>query len=67
MDEMVDLREFISVKGVKAIGNRLTPLPVLNIDLLEADQELETKANDELIQAQISAPVSIEDLPSLFD
>jgi hypothetical protein len=42
-------------------------LPVLNIDLLEADQELETKANDELIQAQISAPVSSEDLPSLFD
>jgi topoisomerase-4 subunit A len=67
MDEMVDLHEFISVKGVKAIGNRLTQLPVLNIDLLEADQELETKANDELIQAQISAPVSNEDLPSLFD
>ncbi len=67
MDEMVDLREFISIKGVKAIGNRLTQLPVLNIDLLDADQELENKANDELVQAQISAPVSNEDLPSLFD
>ncbi len=69
MDEMVDLREFISVKGYKAIGNRLTQLPVLNVDLLEADQELENKANAEFIE-QMSVSSSVEsgsDEPSLFD
>ncbi|MEN9948097.1 MAG: hypothetical protein RL106_920 [Bacteroidota bacterium] len=69
MDEMVDLREFISIKGYKAIGNRLTQLPVLNVDLLEADQELENKANAEFIE-QMSVSSSMEsgaDEPSLFD
>jgi topoisomerase-4 subunit A len=69
MDEMVDLREFISVKGYKAIGNRLTQLPVLNVDLLEADEQLENKANLEFIE-QMSVSSSVEsggDEPSLFD
>ncbi len=34
-DEEVALEEFIAVKGMKAIGNRLTPYKVKNIDLLE--------------------------------
>ena len=69
MDEMVDLREFISIKGVKAIGNRLTQLPVLNIDLLEADEELENKANAELqILLHKSEDISNNgEAPSLFD
>jgi topoisomerase-4 subunit A len=69
MDEMVDLREFISVKGYKAIGNRLTQLPVLNIDLLEADEELENRTNAEFVeQMKLSTSVgSGSDEPSLFD
>ncbi len=69
MDEMVDLREFISVKGYKAIGNRLTQLPVLNIDLLEADEELENKTNAEFVeQMKVSTSVgSGSEEPSLFD
>ncbi len=69
MDEMVDLREFISVKGYKAIGNRLTQLPVLNIDLLEADEELENRTNAEFVeQMKVSTSVgSGSDEPSLFD
>jgi topoisomerase-4 subunit A len=69
MDEMVDLREFISVKGYKAIGNRLTQLPVLNIDLLEADEELESRTNAEFVeQMKLSTSVgSGSDEPSLFD
>jgi topoisomerase-4 subunit A len=69
MDEMVDLREFISVKGLKAIGNRLTQLPVLNIDLLDPDFELESKANEEFLnqmQSQTAGMMS-GDEPSLFD
>jgi topoisomerase-4 subunit A len=67
MDETVDLREFIAIKGVKAIGNRLTQLPILNLDLLEADQELENKANEEMMQSQISLVANGGDEPSLFD
>ena len=33
-DEEVDLEEFIAVKGVKALGNRLTPFKVKDIELL---------------------------------
>ncbi len=67
MDETVDLREFIAIKGVKAIGNRLTQLPILNLDLLEADQELENIANEEMMQSQISLVANGGDEPSLFD
>jgi topoisomerase-4 subunit A len=67
MDETVDLREFISIKGVKAIGNRLTQLPILNLDLLEADVELETKANEELMLAHTQSISNSGDEPSLFD
>jgi topoisomerase-4 subunit A len=34
-DEEVDLEAFISVKGVKALGNRLTPFKVKDLDLLD--------------------------------
>jgi topoisomerase-4 subunit A len=43
-DEKVDLAEFISVKGLKAQGNRLTSLPVTEVNLEEPDQEREEKA-----------------------
>lgn len=33
--ETINLEQFIAVKGLKAIGNRLTPNKVKNIDLLE--------------------------------
>lgn len=36
-DEEIDLVEFISVKGQKAMGNRLTPYKVKNIELIEPD------------------------------
>lgn len=34
-DEEVDLDDFIAVKGVKALGNRLTPFKVKDLDLLD--------------------------------
>lgn len=33
--EVINLEEFIAIKGLKAIGNRLTTYKVKNIDLLE--------------------------------
>jgi topoisomerase-4 subunit A len=54
MDESVNLRDFIAVKGLKAIGNRLTQYPVLNIDLIEADPQREQES-ESLLQQMIEA------------
>ena len=47
-DQIINLREFISVKGMKALGNRLSPLPVTEVVLEPAVEELEQKAAEEL-------------------
>ncbi len=47
-NEIYNLRDFIAVKGVGAMGNRLTSLKVKSIELLEADNELEAKFEEEL-------------------
>ena len=70
MDESIDLREFIAVKGLKAIGNRLTAYPVLNIDLLDADPQREIEAENllqELIAARQPEKVEIDRNEELFD
>lgn len=54
MDESVNLRDFIAVKGLKALGNKLTSLPVLNLDLLEADEQMESQSEN-LLQEMIKA------------
>lgn len=46
MDEAVNLWDFIAVKGLKAQGNRLTNLPVLNVELLEPDANREAEENE---------------------
>jgi len=65
MDESIHLRDFIAVKGLKAIGNRLTTYPVLNIELFEADEQMEQGSENllqELLKAQKtpSAPVEVD-------
>lgn len=47
-DEQINLREFISVKGLGALGNRLTPHKVKSIDLLPADEDVEARFESEL-------------------
>ena len=37
--ELIDLNEFISVKGVKALGNMLSRHPIKSIDLEESEEE----------------------------
>lgn len=65
MDESVNLREFIAVKGLKALGNRLTQYPVLNIDLMEADPQREQES-ETLLQQMIEArkPKKVEVEPN---
>jgi topoisomerase IV subunit A len=63
MDESMQLRDFIAVKGLKAIGNRLTTYPVLSIDLLEADALMEQGSENllqELIKAQARPDLPLE-------
>ncbi len=48
-DQIVDFEQFISVKGVSALGNQLTKLKVNQIDLMESlpyDEPKETPADD---------------------
>lgn len=48
-DELIDLAEFIAVKGLKALGNKLTPHPVTEILLEEPNEELEAQAQAALM------------------
>lgn len=59
MDETISIPDFITVKGLKAIGNKLSNYPVLNVDLLEADMERENRANEEIL-SQRPQPVAID-------
>jgi topoisomerase-4 subunit A len=43
-DDVVDLAEFITIKGLKAQGNKLTNLPVTDVVLMDADEALENSA-----------------------
>lgn len=54
MDESLGLRDFIAVKGLKALGNRLTQYPVLNIELLDADPQREAES-ESLLRQMIEA------------
>jgi topoisomerase-4 subunit A len=48
-DEIVDLWEFISIKGLKAIGNKLSAFPVTEVFLEGENVEKEAQANELLI------------------
>ncbi len=70
MDESVNLREFIAVKGLKAIGNRLTTYPVLNIDLIDADPQREVESENlmnEMIRARQPEKVEVDRNDELFE
>ena len=48
-DQIIDFEQFISVKGVSALGNQLTKLKVNQIDLMESlpyEQAEETPADE---------------------
>ena len=49
---MIDLRGFIAVKGVKAIGNKLSALPVTEVSLEAPVEELEMALEKELQAAR---------------
>jgi topoisomerase-4 subunit A len=72
--ETILLEEFIAIKGLKAIGNRLTSYKVKNIDLLEPlpfdepevegveEAEIEGDINEDEDQVDASADEEVEEL-----
>lgn len=58
MDESADLKEIVAVKGVKAIGNKLTTYPVLSVELMEADMSREQES-DRMLMEMIRARKSL--------
>jgi hypothetical protein len=63
MDESIQLREFIAVKGLKAIGNKLTSLPILSVDLLEPDEQRENESENllqEMLKAKRPSKIQID-------
>jgi hypothetical protein len=51
-DDVLDLRGFISLKGVKALGNKLSALPVTEVNLEPPVEELEQALEQELDTAR---------------
>ena len=65
-DDILDLRGFISVKGVKAIGNKLSTLPVTEVTLEPVMEELEQAHERELQtarEADAAREMDAEQLP----
>jgi len=51
-DEIVDLRGFIILKGVRALGNKLSSLPVTEVLLEPVNLELEASVESEIMEAR---------------
>ncbi|MGB1032306.1 MAG: DNA gyrase/topoisomerase IV subunit A, partial [Flavobacteriales bacterium] len=51
-DELIDLSEFIALKGIKAIGNKLSSVPVTDVVLEAPNEELEASSLAEIIGSE---------------
>ena len=52
-DDVVDVKKFIAVKGVKAIGNKLSTYPVTDVLLGPPNNELEEATAKEISEARL--------------
>jgi topoisomerase-4 subunit A len=64
-DDLISLPHFISVKGQKALGNRLTPFKVKSINILEPIKPLETapEPNRDIAPPEFPSTKSKDDIP----
>lgn len=60
-DELIDLSEFIAVKGLKAIGNKLSPHPVTEVLLEAADEEKEKASLEALLEERRLSAEALQD------
>jgi topoisomerase-4 subunit A len=68
-DELIDMRGFIALKGVRALGNKLSSLPITEVLLEPANVELEAavaaevqeaRRADDVIEASVGASVEVD-------
>jgi hypothetical protein len=61
------LKDFISLKGMKALGNRLSTLPVLDAILLPSDEETEAEEAEKFWTSVRSSRLatSLEKMPEI--
>jgi topoisomerase-4 subunit A len=66
-DYELDLKDFISLKGMKALGNRLSTLPVLDAILLPSDEETEAEEAEKFWTSVRSSRLatSLEKMPEI--
>ncbi|MDG1779513.1 MAG: DNA gyrase/topoisomerase IV subunit A [Flavobacteriales bacterium] len=62
-DQLVNLRDFIAVKGLKAQGNKLSALPITEVHLAPANEELETIAEEQLVGKPKEEPKELAESP----
>ena len=62
-DQLVNLRDFIAVKGLKAQGNKLSALPITEVHLAPANEELEAIAEEQLLGKPKKEPKEVAESP----
>jgi len=60
-DETFDASDFIAVKGARALGNKLSPLPVTEVMLDPLNEDLEARAEEAWKERHHAAPKTIEE------
>jgi topoisomerase-4 subunit A len=68
-DEIINLNEFISLKGVRALGNKLSALPVTEILLEPVNTALESASEPEPMVESVfeSAPEPVQESEPVFE
>ncbi|MDZ4750191.1 MAG: DNA gyrase/topoisomerase IV subunit A [Flavobacteriales bacterium] len=66
-DFEIELKDFISLKGMKALGNRVSTLPVLDVQLLPIDELIEAEESEKFWTTVRSARLAnaIEKMPEI--
>jgi len=61
-EENLNVKEFIDIKGWKALGNRLVDAKISSIELIQSDDTEDSHLDDEGIKSQQGEPPSSKDL-----
>jgi topoisomerase-4 subunit A len=63
-DVVVDMESFISVKGMKAKGNKLSSLPIKDVELMPRDPEVESQALEvHLASRKANQSAEVQEIP----
>jgi len=66
-DEVFDASDFIAIKGIRAIGNKLSGLPVTEVQLDALDEQKEAQAQAVWLRDVTPPPSLVEKSPAPSD